>query len=88
MTTYQDLFEFVAKKCNFRYSHYGGELIWDCSRKLEFVEVFCKENNVDFGKVKERAIDFAPAASRALFNVDCYHASSVLSINSHKIKRP
>lgn len=52
MLTYGDLFKHLAKKCDFRKRKSDGEITWNCDGNLTFTEEFCKDNFLDFGRVR------------------------------------
>ena len=47
-----DLFDYVAKKCNF-HEDKKKEMRWTCHKDLRFTRQFCKENKLDFEKVRK-----------------------------------
>jgi len=44
--TYNDLFDFVEDKCNFRKDK-KGKFVWNCNGKLRFVEEFFILNKIN-----------------------------------------
>ena len=49
--TYQDLFKYVDRKCNFHEDD-KGKTTWTCNGDLRFAEAFCKRHKLDFQRVK------------------------------------
>ena len=53
--TYNDLFEYVAIRCDLREEN--GKTVWECGNDLTFTKEFCEENGLAFEKIKERLND-------------------------------
>jgi len=53
--TYDDLFEYVATRCDLREEN--GKTVWECGNDLTFTKEFCEENGLAFEKIKERLND-------------------------------